>query len=136
MDFYGFDRFGGLMFTIVPVIIFFVFIFVFGTIIFRMIAGAKQWKKNNESPKLEVEAVIVSKRADVSHYNHNTGSNMHHRSTSTNYYVTFEVMSGDRMEFHVPDKEYGMLAENDAGILTFQGTRYLGFKRMINKEDL
>ena len=136
MDTFGFDRFGALMFTMVPVIIFFVFIIVFGTIIFRMIAGAKQWKKNNESPKLEVEAVVVSKRADVSHYNHNTSNNMHHRSTSTNYYVTFEVMSGDRMEFHVPDKEYGMLAENDAGILTFQGTRYLGFERMISSKDI
>lgn len=136
MDTFGFGIFGGLMFTIVPIMIFFVFIFVFGTIIFRMIAGAKQWKINNESPKLEVEAVIVSKRADVSHYNHSSGNNMHHRSTSTNYYITFEVMSGDRMEFHVPDKEYGMLAENDAGILTFQGSRYLGFERVISSKDI
>lgn len=136
MGFYAFDRFGGLMFTIVPVIIFIAFVFVFGTIIFRMITGAKQWKKNNESPKLEVEAIVVSKRADVSHYNHNTSANMHHRSSSTNYYVTFEVMSGDRMEFHVPDKEYGMLVEDDAGILTFQGTRYLGFEHVISQKDL
>ncbi|MEG2144477.1 MAG: DUF2500 domain-containing protein, partial [Oscillospiraceae bacterium] len=37
--------------------------------------------------------------------------------------------SGDRMEFSVSDQEYGLLAENDMGVLTFQGTRYLGFQR-------
>ena len=44
-------------------------------------------------------------------------------------YVTFQVESGDRMEFCVPGKEYGMLAEGDTGKLMFQGTRYLGFER-------
>ena len=43
---------------------------------------------------------------------------------------TFQVESGDRMEFHVGGAEYGMLAEGDAGKLTFQETRYLGFERM------
>lgn len=47
------------------------------------------------------------------------------------YYVTFEVESGDRMEFSVYGKEYGMLAEGDEGKLTFQGSRYLGFERAI-----
>lgn len=50
-------------------------------------------------------------------------------STSTSYYVTFEVESGDRMELHVSGSEYGMLAEGDYGQLTFQGTRYLDFVR-------
>lgn len=45
------------------------------------------------------------------------------------YYVTFEVESGDRMELHVPGREYGQLAEGDKGKLSFQGTRYLGFER-------
>lgn len=49
--------------------------------------------------------------------------------TSTRYYVTFQVESGDRMEFSVTGLEYGMLAEGDIGKLTFQGTRYLSFER-------
>ncbi|NLB41750.1 MAG: DUF2500 domain-containing protein, partial [Clostridiales bacterium] len=32
-------------------------------------------------------------------------------------------------EFKVSDTEYGMLAEDDMGKVTFQGTRYLGFER-------
>ena len=47
----------------------------------------------------------------------------------TTYYVTFQVESGDRMEFTVEGSEYGMLIEGDHGKLTFQGTRYLGFER-------
>ena len=52
-----------------------------------------------------------------------------HTTTSTTYYATFQVASGDRMELHVGGREYGMLAEGDFGELTFQGTRYLGFAR-------
>lgn len=50
-------------------------------------------------------------------------------STSTRHYATFQVESGDRMEFSITGREYGMLAEGDRGRLTFQGTRYLGFER-------
>ena len=50
-------------------------------------------------------------------------------SSSTTYFATFEVESGDRMELKVSDKEYGMLAEGDIGKLTFQGTRYKSFER-------
>ncbi|HZX21864.1 MAG TPA: DUF2500 domain-containing protein [Clostridia bacterium] len=49
--------------------------------------------------------------------------------SSTDCYVTFEVESGNRMEFRVPGKEYGLLAENDIGKLTFLGIRYHKFKR-------
>ena len=50
-------------------------------------------------------------------------------TSSTSYYVTFEVDSGDRIEFSMSGSEYGMLIEGDAGTLNFQGTRYLGFER-------
>ncbi len=43
--------------------------------------------------------------------------------------MTFQVESGDRMEFSVTGSEYGMLAEGDTGKLSFQGTRYLSFER-------
>ncbi len=130
MGFSPFDGFGNIMFTIVPVIVMLGFIFVFGMIIIRSIQGVKQWKRNNESPVLTVDASLVTKRTDVHHYSHNTGTdNMQHMSSSTTYYATFEVTSGDRLEFVVRDTEYGMLVENDRGKLTFQGTRYLGFER-------
>ena len=80
--------------------------------------------------KLTVPAAVVSRRTDVSHHHHrHHGNEMHHTHTFTSYYVTFQVESGDRMEFAVSGMEYGLLAEGDTGDLTFQGTRYLNFQR-------
>ncbi len=73
---------------------------------------------------------MVTKRTDVHHHHHHTSNAHHHMSTSsTTYYATFEVLSGDRLEFMIRDTEYGQLVEGDVGKLTFQGTRYLGFER-------
>lgn len=105
-----------------------IFVIVIGAIIFTIINGIREWSSNNKQPILNVDAVIVSKRTNTSRHHHNNNGH-HHSSTSTTYYVTFEVQSGDRMEFVVSGKEYGMLAEGDKGNLIFQGTRYHGFDR-------
>ncbi|MFX3674945.1 MAG: DUF2500 domain-containing protein [Paenisporosarcina sp.] len=109
--------------------VFFIIIFslVIGTFIFIAVKGISQWSKNNQSPVLSVPAEVVAKRTDTSGVSGDSSSN-------TWYYVTFQVQSGDRMELGVPDNEYGMLAEEDLGILTFQGTRYKGFDRRKNEE--
>ncbi|WAA09349.1 DUF2500 domain-containing protein [Fervidibacillus albus] len=98
------------------------------TIIISAIKGIKQWRKNEQSPELSVPAIVKSKRTEVHTYRHHDD---HHSSTSANttYFVTFEFESGDRMELKLLGKDYGMLAEGDVGILTFKGTRYLGFER-------
>ena len=51
-------------------------------------------------------------------------------SVSTSYYATYQLDSGERLEFSVGGREYGMLAEGDQGTLTYQGTRYKGFERI------
>ncbi|MBX9680641.1 MAG: DUF2500 domain-containing protein [Gemmataceae bacterium] len=33
------------------------------------------------------------------------------------------------MEFWIEGEEYGLLVEGDVGVLSYQGTRYLGFQR-------
>jgi len=129
----GFSPFGGgfdVMFTIIPIMIGIVFVFVFGIIIYRLIKGGMEWSKNNNSPVLTVAARIVSKRMAVTRSQiHNDNDMSMSNSSYTTYFATFEVESGDRMELKVPDNEYGMLAEGDIGKLTFQGTRYKGFER-------
>ena len=112
----------GLLFTIM-------FIFVFIIFIINLINGIKTWNKNNNSPKLTVVATVISKRMDVSHYQVVNNNRPNHTSSNTYYYVTFQVQSGDRMEFSVKGQEYGILAEGDMGNLSFQGTRYLSFER-------
>lgn len=111
------------------VMFFLVFFLVLGMILVNIIRGIGQWNKNNQAPRLTVQATVVSKRGDVSHHHHQGANGMGHTHTSTTYYVTFQVASGDRMELCVGGSEYGMLVEGDSGDLTFQGTRYLGFER-------
>lgn len=121
--------FVGIMFSIVPIMVLICFVVVFGTIIVRSVKGVKEWKKNNASPVLTVDASVVAKRTDVHYHRNNREQNMN-SSSSTTYYVTFEVESGDRMELRMQGNQYGMLVEGDRGKLTFQGTRYLEFKRI------
>ena len=120
------DFFFGSLF---PIFFTLIFLLVFGMIVFTIIRNISQWNKNNHSPRLTVEAAGVSKRENVSPHHHHHSDGTMHTSTSTTYYVTFQVQSGDRMEFPVSGREYGMLAEGDFGNLTFQGTWYLGFER-------
>ena len=109
---------------------FVMFILVFGIVLFTFIKGISQWNKNNNSPRLTVNAKVVTKTMNVSRHHHHHHNHMHsHTSTSSTYYVTFEVESGDRMELIVPRSEYGLIVEGDQGKLTFQGTRYLSFER-------
>lgn len=127
---FGFDGYGfSLMETLFPVMFFAVFALIIGTFIVFLVKGLSQWSKNNASPVLTVEAKVVTKRADVSNRLDSDSDGMTHRHNSTSYYVTFQVESGDRMELHVPDQEFGLLVEGDRGRLTFQGTRYHGFVR-------
>ncbi len=111
------------------VLFFLVFFLILGAFVVQLIRGIAQWGKNNKSPRLTVEARVVSRRADTSTHVHNTGTGACHTTHSTRYYVTFQVESGDRMEFSLSGREYGMIAEGDRGKLTFQGTRYLSFER-------
>jgi hypothetical protein len=112
------------MFTIFPIIWVVMFVFIFGMIIMTFAKNIKQERKNDQSPRLTVPATVIAKRDQVSVHHHD-----HHRHTSTRYFVTFQVDSGDRMELPLSGPEYGMLIEGDQGSLTFQGTRFLSFER-------
>lgn len=122
----GFHAFWIMFFLIAALIV--------GAFIVVAVRGISTWGKNNNSPHLTVTAKIVSKRIDVSHHRHAnvgdaTGAHGFSTTSSTRYFITFQVDSGDRMEFSVTGSEYGMLADGDVGKLSFQGTRYLSFER-------
>lgn len=130
----GFDMGFGMGFGMFNIMFFLIFGIVIVMFIVTAVKGISTWNKNNNSPRLTVEATVSSKRQNVDVHHHNTGdNNAMHTTTSTTYYVTFQVASGDRMELRVDGREYGQLAEGDFGELTFQGTRYLGFERRGSK---
>ena len=117
----GFDMFG-IMFTVM-------FVVVISVFVVTAVRGVGQWNRNNNSPRLTVPAAVVAKRTNVTRHHHGGANGHHHHHTSTSYFVTFQVESGDRMELEMAGAEYGLLVEGDSGKLTFQGTRYLGFER-------
>ena len=120
---FGFD----FMFTLVPIMSMLIFGLVFVVIVASLVRSGKQWHRNNNSPRLTVDAKVLAKRHDISR--RRSAGEHHHYHTTNSYFVTFEVSSGDRMELQLQGHEYGLLIEGDKGKLTFQGTRYLGFER-------
>jgi hypothetical protein len=125
------------MFQIVPIFIGIIFVIVIGSIVVSAFRGIGEWNKNEQSPRLSVPAAVKSKRTDVRRSSnvHANDTLPHSSSSHTKYFVTFEFESGDRQEFHVSGKEFGLLVEGDSGTLTFQGSRYLGFDREKVKHE-
>ena len=111
--FYGLQGFA--VFQVIFSLVFLAFLVTFLIIIGKSFANKR---KNDRSPALTTSATVVAKRIHV------WGDHSH-----TNYYATFQVPSGDRMELQVPDYQYGYLVEGDQGSLTFRGTRFLSFER-------
>ena len=112
-----------------------ILIVVFAVLLIGVVGrGIYVWSKNNRSPQETVNARVVAKRTKVTGHGGmmapRNASTMHTTgSTYTNYFVTFELENGKRLELGVKDPEYAMLAEGDQGRLSYQGTRYLGFER-------
>ena len=93
-----------------------VFLLLIGVVVFVIVSNIARAARDRTSPRLTVQARVVAKRAQVwNHY--------------TYYYATFEVESGDRMELSLDGEDFGLLAEGDAGELTFQGKKFLSFER-------
>lgn len=89
--------------------------FVATFIIIMLIRGLGQRKRGN-SPRLTLNAIVTGKRQARS-------------EMSETHYVTFEADNGQREELVVDGATYGLLAPGDAGQLTVQGAKYLGFVR-------
>lgn len=116
--------FFSVFFVIVTLMVLSMFVFAFITMF-------RQNHRDKNSPRLTVDATVIGKRIDVSTYHHSdmhNHSHSHARST-TDYYITFQVESGDRFELMVADDIYGLIIEGDSGKLTFQGSRMLSFDR-------
>ena len=93
-----------------------VFLLILGMFIFVFVSNIARAARDRASPRLTVQARVVAKRAQV-------------WNPYTDYYATFEVGSGDRMELSLDGEDFGLLAEGDSGELTFQGGKFLSFER-------
>jgi hypothetical protein len=108
--------------TVVFAFIGLVAVLAVAAILTPVVIGLIRWNRNNKAPQVTSPAVVVTKRQETSGGSRNT-------SVSTQYFVTFEIQGGDRLEIPMHGEEFGTLVEGDRGRLTYQGTRYKGFAR-------
>jgi len=124
---------GFTIFSILPVMFVITFAIIFFIIIAAIVSSLRTNARNNAAPRLKSQAKVVARRINV-HGNSYNRANIHRMQeghTSTDYYITFEFEQGSRQEFQVDDYEYGTLIEGDSGMLEHQGSRYLGFERIV-----
>lgn len=125
----------GIIFSILPIIFIAMFVLVFTFIIVVLVRALRHGSQNSKLPVLTVSAAVVAKRGDVNSYGGHVGrvdaTDFHAvgSRTYTDYYATFQVQSGDRMELRLQDGQYGLIAEGDRGMLTFQGDSFISFER-------
>ncbi|MDR0848854.1 MAG: DUF2500 domain-containing protein [Propionibacteriaceae bacterium] len=87
--------------------------------------GRRQRRLNMKAPLLNSPARVIDKRTAVA------GSGGEYASTSTSYFVTFELPDGQRLELAVDGHVTGQIVAGDAGTLYWQGTWFKGFQREI-----
>lgn len=90
-----------------------------------LIMELQKRNKNRRCPKLLVDATVHCKWAHGSKHYRRT----FYTHTTYSYHVAFELESGKLMDFRLPFAEYDVLEKGERGILSFQGTQYLGFER-------
>jgi len=111
-----------ILFAVAFIAVFAFILYVFISIISKYIAEKRY---NDSQPVLAKDAIVTAKRTNVS-----GGSG--DSSVRTIYFATFEFADNkERAEFIIPFKEFGLLAEDDTGKITFQGRRYFGFVRNV-----
>ena len=114
--------------TIFFVGFFLMFFAIFGITIYSIIKGVAAKKRDDAAPVLDVWARVTGKRTDYVR-RRSTMNAVNYGYGYSEYFATFQVASGDRMELSVSGEEYGLLREEDEGTLRFQGKRFLGFTR-------
>ncbi|MEA5051648.1 MAG: DUF2500 domain-containing protein [Oscillospiraceae bacterium] len=112
-----------------------VFALILSVILVMIVRHLIEWKRNNDSPVETAGAKLVAKRSSMTLNTHINGD-MPMTNSSTTYYATFELDGGERREFRLRGRDYGLLVEGDEGLLRWQGTRWLSFdRRGANPQD-
>ena len=111
-----------------------VFVLVGITILFSLVKAIRDWKYNQSQPILTVAARVVAKKADVTRGIRPNLARIEHDkfmaryAQTVKYYLAFILEDGQQLKFRVKRKEFDRIEKEDAGKLTYQGTRFLGFK--------
>ena len=104
---------------------------IFTAIFFRCIF---EWTINKCSAMESADAFVVAKQQgmiqqQIPNAGDATGGHGFTLQEQPWYKITFRMTDSTEKEFNVDDQSFRELKEGEKGILTYQGTRYLGFKK-------
>lgn len=104
---------------------------IFTAIFFRCIF---EWTINKCSAMESVDAFVVAKQQgmiqqQIPNAGDATGGHGFTLQEQSWYKITFRMSDNTEKEFNVDNQSFRELKEGEKGILTYQGTRYLGFKK-------
>ena len=104
---------------------------IFTAIFFRCIF---EWTINKCSAMESVDAFVVAKQQgmiqqQIPNAGDATGGHGFTLQEQPWYKITFRMTDSTEKEFNVDDQSFRELKEGEKGILTYQGPRYLGFKK-------
>ena len=110
-------------------ILVFLIIFVFALSLFRMIL---EWSKNNNSSVESVDAVVSDKIGEIyqqqmPNVGDLTGSHGFTVHDIPSFKIKFRMTDYTEKEFDVDKKAFKNIKKGDSGVLTYHGSRYLGF---------
>lgn len=97
-----------------------IMLIITGIIVVMIARGAKQ----QAMPTVSVPARIIGRRIEID-------GGWGNLPSYTNYYVTFELEDGHRIEFKLGGSTYGLLAEGDVGTLNYKGNHFKSFQRYV-----
>ena len=104
---------------------------IFTAIFFRCIF---EWTINKCSAMESVDAFVVAKQQgmiqqQIPNAGDATGGHGFTLQEQSWYKITFRMSDNTEKEFNVDNQSFRELKEGEKGILTYQGTRYLGLKK-------
>ena len=104
---------------------------IFTAIFFRCIF---EWTINKCSAMESVDAFVVAKQQgmiqqQIPNAGDATGGHGFTLQEQPWYKITFRMTDSTEKEFNVDNQSFRELKEGEKGILTYQGTRYLGLKK-------
>ena len=80
-----------------------------------------KWLNKENNTREMTPAAVIAKREHI-------GRDVENQPY-TQYYITFQLASGERIELRASGETYGMTVEGDMGLLAWQGKELMSFDR-------
>jgi len=95
-------------------------IFIGGILLLIITIPIVEYNKNEKQPVITTDAVLLTK------------STQQLGRGFSSYHLTFEITSKERISLKVDHQKYALFIEGDKGTLTYQGSRFITFERVVD----